>query len=77
MMRKIKGTKNARLVSLKASAVAAVWGGTIAPPIIEAMMKEEPRLVWTPRSRMPSAKIVGKQIDSRKRVKERNAVVGH
>jgi hypothetical protein len=41
------------------------------------MIKEEPRLVWTPRPRMPSAKIVGKQIDSKKRVKERNAVVGH
>jgi hypothetical protein len=76
-MKKIKGTKNACPVSLKASAVTAVRGGTIAHPIIEAMIKEEPRLVWTPRPRMPSAKIVGKQIDSKKRVKERNAVVGH
>ena len=49
MRNSVNGTKNARLVSLNASAVVAVIGGMMAPPITEAMMNEEPRLVCTPR----------------------------
>ncbi|KAL8863872.1 MAG: hypothetical protein Q9198_010270, partial [Flavoplaca austrocitrina] len=52
-----------------ASAVAPKIGGTTAPPETPATIQPDPRLVWRPIPRMPKARMVGKQILSKKRVK--------
>src|ERR1700757_850931 len=50
---------------------SAIWpmnGAAIAPPTIDITMSDEPSFVYSPRPRMPSAKIVGKPTDMKKNV---------
>jgi hypothetical protein len=58
-------TANENAGSIKADPIGnnPINGGSIAPPTIAIMIKDEPSFVYSPRFRIPSAKIVGNIID--------------
>jgi len=49
------------------SAMRPMNGAAIAPTTMDMTISDEPNLVWSPRPRMPSAKIVGYITDMKKR----------
>ena len=53
------------------SAVQPINIGKIAPPTIDITIKEAPSLVFSPRSLIPNANMVGNMIDIKKKIKKR------